>query len=49
MTNYQMLRMLATCKAGQAVQFGDIAVSMQGIGLNGGQKFIAWVTLCGTC
>jgi hypothetical protein len=45
MTNYLVPRMLATCKAGQAVQFGDIAVSLQGISINNGQKLVAWPEL----
>ena len=45
MTSYLLPGILATYNAGQAIQFGEIAVSTQGISLQNGQKFIAWSEL----
>jgi hypothetical protein len=45
MTSYLVPRMLATYRAGQAIPFGDIAVSTQGISLDNGQKLVPWPEL----
>ncbi|GHO90000.1 hypothetical protein KSF_000480 [Reticulibacter mediterranei] len=45
MTGYLLPRLLATYNTGQVVQFGEIAVSIQGISLQNGQKLVAWSEL----
>jgi hypothetical protein len=45
MTSYLLPGILATYNASQEVQFGEIAVSTQGISLQNGQKLIAWSEL----
>ena len=45
MTGYLLPHLLATYNTGQVVQFGEIAVSTQGISFQNGQKLVAWSEL----